>query len=435
MLENKKQLLEYLSKEGKAKSWNELAEMFGFSTGEAARSFVKRTKQSKVNYLRTEGAPLPTAVITTTNTYIYDPKTKTAKIDSERPLTTEEAVLDYCKLDQKEWEVKEIWSKEKQTNAINHPSAVDGILSLYETTAKIHPKEVTSDYKQEFEKFVNNYDSSRALKVKQFTKQDRVKPNILIISLTDLHFDKKTYFEETEEHGDMDISKSRALTACIDIVDRATDSYELSKIVILGGHDLLHANSASNMTEKGTKLDVDGRWHESFKGALELLTTIIDYCLEIAPVEYFNVIGNHGPERDHYLAVALEAFYRTNKNVFVENIYNYRKYFSFGRSAFMLTHEVGNKIKDLPIIFATERPDMFSRCKYRFVLSGHFHKTHETQFVGTNENYGIVFKVMPSLSSTDKWHYQNGYIGNQKSCIGLVINEDYGLISEIIFNE
>jgi hypothetical protein len=77
---------------------------------------------------------------------------------------------------------------------------------------------------------------------------------------------------------------------------------------------------------------------------------------------------------------------------------------------------------------------LYSNAKYRFVLTGHLHKKNEVAFTSTSENFGLVFKIMPSLSSTDVWHYDNMFAYNHKSCIGLLINDEYGDVNEIIYN-
>ncbi len=381
-------------------SWTDLAENFGFISGESARKYWSRHKrQSNVKSVKN------------------NLKTVTESIG----------------LDVNSWDIKEVWSKHKE---INHPIEKGGKMSLFETTAKLYPKAEEHSFKDAFKDFVDNYKGIKeAIGETLFNLPKPVTPNILILSLSDLHIDKKTYFEETREFGDMDIASSRAVNACFDLVERATSAHDISKIVIIGGNDFFHANTAANTTQKGTPLDVDGRWHQSFKKGLALATTIIDFCAEYCPVEYITVLGNHSPEREWYLSVALEAFYRNVDNVYVETLNNTKKYFSFGKTAFMLTHEVGNKAKDLPLIFAVEQPELFAKSKYKFVLTGHLHKRFEAHFIGTNENYGVVFKILPSLCSTDKWHHDNNFIGNQKSCIAMVINEEYGDIAELIYNE
>lgn len=435
---DKKQFIEYYLEAGKTHSWDQLAQMFHFKSGEALRSFVKRNRRSfsKVNnifsnvqeeqvagevYLSkdTSGKPVMTEQATNRET-----GEQTITYQSTRPLSPAE-IDELAQVDNVTRIVSRTWLKSNK----------DGIWT-YSICTKLLDKntELSVDYKKEFEEFLKErYPSNDLLKFKA-AKDLLDTDNALILSLSDLHLDKKTYAEETGEEGNTETQIHRALEAAVDIIDRAVAAHDIEVIYIIGGNDFFHANSAANTTKKGTPLDVDGRWNSSFKKGLALITEIIDYAKQHAYVEYITVLGNHSPEREFYLSVALEAYYRNDEDVTVETVNTVRKYFRYGNSAFMLSHEFGNKEKDLPLIFAIENAKDFSECKYKFVLSGHIHSKKETMFVGAHEQYGILHKVMPSMSSTDLWHQENMFIGNQKSCIGLVINSQYGEIAELIFN-
>lgn len=300
------------------------------------------------------------------------------------------------------------------------------------TSKEYKPITLVEDFKQSFLDFLNEN-----IKIDIVEKIETPKDGVtLIISLSDLHLDKYSNIEEVNEKGSIDGQIIRALEAVNDITHRASLVYQINKIILIGGNDFFHANSSANTTLKGTPVESIGRWHESFKKGLMLIRNIIDACSNISPVDYYTVLGNHSPEREWYLAKAVEAFYSTNENVTIYSTPSTRSYMSIGNSSFMLTHEINNRnLKNLPVVFVTEQAQMYANSKYRYVLTGHLHKNSETHFMSTNEEYGLTFKIMPSLSNTDKWHYDNLYIGNQKSCIGLIIHNNYGLIDEIIYNE
>lgn len=375
-MNNKKQLLDYLSVKGKTneESWNDLAKKFNFVNGEVARKFWFRNKNKSSNEL------IPSKL--------------------------------------KVWETKE----------------KDGTVSLLHSVEykKDNYNSDEQDFKKEFLEFIS--ESSKDL---VFKKNKRNSEGItLVISLSDLHLDKYSNVEEVREIGDSQIQCLRAFDAINDILYRASKVHSIKKVIMIGGNDFFNANSSYNTTLKGTPVETSDRWHNSFKKGLILVRQLIDLCLNIAPVDFYTVLGNHDPERSWYLAKSIEAYYFNNDNVNIITTPSSRSYFKIGNSAFMLTHEVNNRaLKNLPVIFVTEQSKMYAESKYRYVLTGHLHKTSETHFISTNEEYGLIFKIMPSLSSTDKWHFDNFYIGNQKSCIGLIIHDEYGLISEVIYNE
>lgn len=447
---NKKEFIAHYLKYGQNQPWSVLAKIFHFQSGEALRSFTRRNRRNFSEYkLPVEGllGKDTVSVFPDVNTVRVPTKYKVC-IDSQfKPVLTEkennretgEEVLTFTSASPlTPSEIDELAGVDNITRVVSRTWLKSNKMGqwTYSVCTKLIEKDKlpTTDYRKEFEEFlkdkVKDENVDKFLLGKDLLDTD----NALILSLSDLHLDKKSYIEETGEVGNTELSMHRALHAAIDIIDRAEAAHDITRIYIIGGNDFFHANSAANTTKKGTPLDVDGRWNTSFKKGLSLITDIIEYAKTIAPVEYITVLGNHSPEREFYLSVSLEAFYRNDEDVTVETVNNVRKYFRFGNSAFMLSHEFGNKEKDLPVIFAIENAKDFAESKYKYVLSGHIHSRKETMYTGTSEQYGIVHKVMPSLSSTDAWHYENLFIANQKSCIGLVVNSKYGQIAELIYN-
>lgn len=342
-------------------------------------------------------------------------------------IPTEEEIVDHFNIDLTKYRISQIW----------HKTTPGGKYSISVNLQALKGEDAV-DFKQLFKSFIDSYNISVIKNDLRFLKEgvptNKDIENALIISLADLHLDVKSFQSETGNDSDMYKSFERALKAVKDILYRANYGHGIEEIIFIGGNDFYHANSAKNTTEKGTPLDVDGRFHESFKLGLSLITSMLDMCKVYAPVRYYTCYGNHSPEREFYLAAALEAFYRNDDKITIETDPKSRKYFSFGNSAFMLSHDAPKSIKDLPVIFATENPSLFTM-KYKFLLTGHLHSKQETFFIGTKENFGLVWKRMPSLAKSDKWHFDSFFIGNQKSCIGLVINKNHGEIAEYIYNE
>lgn len=440
---NKKQFIADYLAYGKTDSWENLAEQYDFQSGEALRSFVKRNKGNFGNVKEltsvgtVSGSNKKVVMLEDKDSNLYNYEVpvlteqqtnretgeETLTYQSDKPLTPTE-IDALAGVDNVTRVVSRTWLKSNK----------NGIWT-YSICTKLIDKttEVSTNYKKEFEEFLNEKIKDKGI-AKYIPDNLADTDNALILSLSDLHLDKKSYAEEVNEEGNTETQMHRAYAAAVDIIDRAVAAHDIDIIYLILGNDFYHANSAANTTQKGTPLDVDGRWNTSFKKGLNLSTEIIDYAKEHASVEVITVLGNHSPEREFYLSVALEAYYRNDEAVKVETVNNVRKYFRYGTSAFMLSHEFGNKAKDLPVVFALESAKDFSECKYKFILSGHIHSKQEMMYSGTSEQYGIVHKVMPSMSSTDSWHHQNLYIGNQKSCIGLVINSKYGDIAELIYN-
>ncbi len=74
------------------------------------------------------------------------------------------------------------------------------------------------------------------------------------------------------------------------------------------------------------------------------------------------------------------------------------------------THGSDEKHADLPTIMAGEVPRHWADTTHREWHLGHLHKRKETRF-NAGDTYGAVtVRVLPSMTGTDAWHYQKGYV-------------------------
>ena len=104
-----------------------------------------------------------------------------------------------------------------------------------------------------------------------------------------------------------------------------------------------------------------------------------------------------------YIGDVLDAYYHNNMDVTVDNSTESRKYYEYGDNMLMFTHGDKEKMSDIPLIMATEMPEMFARCKYREAHLGHFHKEM------VNDFRGVKVKILPSICPHDAWHKAQGY--------------------------
>jgi hypothetical protein len=87
------------------------------------------------------------------------------------------------------------------------------------------------------------------------------------------------------------------------------------------------------------------------------------------------------------------------------------------------------KLKDLPMIMASEASEHWSKSKVREVHVGHFH--HRRIQNPLVEHNGVVTRILPSLSATDAWHYKSGFVGNLRSAEGYLWSKTGGLSSTV----
>lgn len=251
---------------------------------------------------------------------------------------------------------------------------------------------------EELKKEIADFASSRSVSVPSVYTSAAIKSNDKVlyeISLPDLHYGKLTDVS-TEELEELYVKTIQ------DLVAKAA-GLNIDRFLLPIGNDGLNSEGLRQTTTKGTPQQDSLGWKQSFKGYWKLIVFAIDYLKNIAPVDVIVVAGNHDYERMYYAGEVISGWYRNNPNVTVDNSDDPRKYYQYGKTMLMFTHGDKEKAHDIPLIMATEQPEMFAKTTHREAHCGHFHKEQ------VNEYRGIKVRFIPSICPNDAWHKQMGY--------------------------
>jgi hypothetical protein len=60
---------------------------------------------------------------------------------------------------------------------------------------------------------------------------------------------------------------------------------------------------------------------------------------------------------------------------------------------------------------ATEQPELWGRSRHREYHLGHWHAKRHKMFVPTDDQSGVLVRIIPSLCPADAWHASMGYSG------------------------
>ncbi len=246
------------------------------------------------------------------------------------------------------------------------------------------------------------------------TKKKRKNPHMLELALHDVHFGKLAWAEEVGGDYDLKIANAVYEGAIHELLERV-QGFDIDKVLLPIGHDFFQCNNFSGTTAAGTQVDHDGRFPKVFKAGCQAVRRAILACREMAEVEVVWVPGNHDPETSWFMTEVLSAYFESDKHVTVDNSPAYRKYRSYGITLLALTHGNEEKHRDLPLIMATEVPELWATAKHREIHLGHYHKAKEMVHMGTDEHAGVRVRVLPSLSGTDSWHFRKGFVKNMRA--------------------
>jgi hypothetical protein len=253
--------------------------------------------------------------------------------------------------------------------------------------------------------------------------------HLLIIDIADLHINKYAESELTGNDYNSQIAVDRALSGTEGLLQKAS-GFHVDKILFVVGNDVLNIDNSVKSTTRGTPQDTDVNWFEAFNIAKDCYVKCIEMCLSVADVDVVHCPSNHDFVSGTFLAETLHAWFRKSKNITFDTSPKYRKYYSYHSNMILLSHGDKGKLSDLPLLMATEEPQMWSDTKFRYGYQHHVHHHQSHKFLSGKDQIGVNVTYLRSPSSADLWHYDNGYI-NLVCVEAFLHSKDMGRIAHL----
>ena len=328
-------------------------------------------------------------------------------LSATEPRSAEE-IIELLKIDTTKWKLSSYWNKEKH----------DGwFISAMVTAIKHEPKDILAEV-------ISNFNPRYEQIGEVFVNQKFTSDSVGIISTQDLHFGK-------EDNTDIVNHFKAAVT---NLVGRAYMSHKLNKIIYVIGGDLLNMDTFSGTTTGGTPVDNAQRAQDAYREAFDALFWSINYLKQFCDnLHVVYVPGNHDRLSSYHMAHALsKCFDKEDYSIYFDVQYAERKVVVYGHNFFAFEHGDVSK-KNTALVYATEFPVSWGRTKYRTCFTGHFHSKKTVEFTTENEHNGFAVKHLPSLCSTDYWHYHNKFVGAKRQAIMEIHDVEKGKVSEFIY--
>ena len=319
---------------------------------------------------------------------------------------TPEEIIELLKIDTTKWKLSSYWNKERH----------DGWqISAMVTAIKKESKDVLAEVLKSFKP---DYQPVREVHLNKNFDRDCAG----VLSIQDLHFGKEDNSLIVEEFEN----------AIITLVSRSYMAHKMDKIIYVVGGDLLNMDTFSGTTTSGTPLDNDQKAHDAYATAFDALYWSINYIKQFCTtLEVVYIPGNHDRLSSYHMAHALSKCFPTKDIVFNVD-YSERKVVVYGHNFFAFEHGDVTK-KNTPVVYATEFAKQWGNTLYRTCYTGHFHTKKTTEYVTENEHTGFSIKHLPSLCSTDYWHYHNKFVGSKRQAIMEVHDKENGKVSEFTY--
>lgn len=329
------------------------------------------------------------------------------RLESKSPRTSD-ALTDVCEtLNIKQDEVRGAWLKSEEAS-----------VWIRRDPPKSVEEELSAD-------FVALLDSARKHVVRPAESEGS--DSMLVVSLHDAHFGRLSFFKEAGDNYDPSIAATIYKQAVADALS-FFNPRRVKKIVFPIGSDLLHTDNLRSETTAGTRVDsVDTRIHNVFDIAVAAVIAAIEDCLLIADVDVVWIPGNHDELLSGMLAKVVKQYFRFDKRVNVDDAEMSRKIVHWGTNLIMFSHRF-TKPQNAPLTLATEYPREWGLTTCREIHHGHWHTMKSTTFSPYFEVSGVMVRVLPSLCSADKWHFDNQFTGNVRAAESHLYTEDLGYV-------
>lgn len=253
------------------------------------------------------------------------------------------------------------------------------------------------------------------------------------IMVTDLHLGKVGFDpEDLSFNWSLQQAQEAALSAVEYFIEKAGPA---EQYILPVGNDLINVDGPQNTTTRGTPQMTGEFWQTIFTFGANLCRTIIQRLQEEAPVFVHMVPGNHDRQTVFSLGEVLSAYFENWENVKINNRPLLRKYHYWERVLLQFVHGDEGNAQRLRSAMTTDRPKEFALATYRACHKGHLHKNSRKSVFNLttkDEVAGVDVEICPTLCPTDRWHYQNLYIGNLRRAKAFVY-EPGRLVEELYY--
>lgn len=225
-------------------------------------------------------------------------------------------------------------------------------------------------------------------------------------TLSDYHFGALAWPEETGEAWDLKIAEDLIYKIFERAVVLSPDS-DQAVLNILGDHAHFDGLLPVTPTNKHV-LDADSRFRLVVRTIIRTTRKIVDMLLsKHQNVHIIYAEGNHDQDTAHVMSEWLPVLYENEPRISVSKSVTPYHCFEFGKTSVFAHHGHVRKPNELPLIIASNFPEVWGRTKYRYCHCGHQH--HEA----TKENHGITTIQHRTLAARDAHSARGGYVSGR----------------------
>lgn len=270
------------------------------------------------------------------------------------------------------------------------------------------------------------------------SKGPKIKPpklqgdSALEIPIGDMHMGMYAWDKESGANWDTERAAAMFTTGCFHLFDKAKGA----KHLVLGDlGDFLHSDNRYGTTEKsGNILDVDTRWPRVIANARDAWIRVIDEGARRFPsVHVIMTPGNHNPHAALWLAMVVDAWFRSCPHVTVDMSPRTVRYHRWGNTLLGYAHGHLIKAASLASKMATDAKADYAATQHHHWRQGHIHHWTKLTHQDGCEEDGVTAETFPILPPRDAYHAEKGY-QSRRLLQGIVHHEKHGEVERHTFH-
>ena len=277
------------------------------------------------------------------------------------------------------------------------------------------------DFKEDF---IGTVKDLRPNHIQIIRTESDEEPHCLLIDPADIHVNKLCSAFETGEEYNSQIAVQRVKDGVASIIQKSK-GFNIDKIILIVGNDVLNTDNAKNATTKGTSQDVHLKWFDAFIMAKQLYIDVIETLVSIANLEIVYNVSNHDEMSGFFLMDSLYSWYNQHPNIEFNRSPSHRKYTTYGKNLIGTTHGDGAKQNDLPLLMCHEASNHWHECRHRYWFTHHVH--HKT----SKDIMSVQIESLRSPSPADSWHHKSGYQHSPLAIEGFIFHKEFGQVARL----
>jgi hypothetical protein len=405
-----------------SRSWNELAGIYEYISGEALRSHFKRERKNRGEFVSEDDGNLDyreSEEIKSDGTIISDKLIQIVESESKNPTNLlivhgfDPDIFELCSCKNNLW------------HGIKSNKQGGGRLIMYQSKIVVKPKKSITWNIDFIDKLFENL-SKKDLKCQSKLSNIKVVENgkILLVGISDFHLGLLSTNLSSGVEYNLDIAEKIYLETIDKILD-IIKGQQFEKIVIAVGNDFLNSDNLRGETQGSTRQDNATLWFDLIDKGIELIIKTIDAFLRIAKVDVIYVPSNHDLESIFSIMRAINLYYHSNSNVSVDYSPKSTKYYQFGKNLLGFSHNID--VKRALEIFTTEAKDMWSSSEHMFWFLAHLHKA----MIYEKKGYLEIIRL-PALSGNSRWATNDkNFVQTERKAQCFIIDKEDGIINTI----